>query len=527
MTLAATGTIVDDDPVPTVEQVADVTVAEDAGAMEFVVRLDAPSGLEVTLDYATSDGTATEPEDYREAAGSLTFAAGETQKTLLVEVVDDLLDEADETLTLTLSNAQHASFTGGGLALAATGTIADDDPVPTVQQVADVTAAEDAGALEFTVTLDTPSGRDASLQYATSDGTATAPGDYAVTLGVLTLSAGRTSGTIEVSVVDDDMDEPEEEFTLTLNGADHVGLVGGVSELTATGTIVDDEPTPTVLLALNPAAIDENGGVSAVTASLTGASSEAVTVTVTATPAGDTQAGDFTQIGTTLAIAVGERESTGAVTVTAVDDTLDTPDKTVTVSGAVTGGNGVAAPGDRTLTIRDDEDLVVSVMAEAASVPEGAAAAFVVEVEGGESTAEIVVTYTVGGTASPGVDYEAPGGTLTLPAGTSSGTITIVTLTDGVLDPGETLVVTLTDVSTSRGTVALDPGGSSAENGDRRHGDGDGLGGVGGGGDGGFAGDVHGGFVGGGGRPADAGLVDLGRDRGGGGRTTRGWSRGR
>ena len=458
----AEGRITDNDDPPALG-VSDVRVTEDAGELEFAVTLDAPSGLEVTLDYATSDGTATEPEDYREAAGSLTFAAGETQKTLLVEVVDDLLDEADETLTLTLSDAQHAGFTGGGLALAATGTIADDDPVPTVQQVADVTAAEDAGALEFTVTLDRPSGRDASLQYATSDGTATAPGDYAVTLGVLTLSAGRTSGTIEVPIVDDDMDEPEEEFTLTLNGADHVGLVGGGSELTATGTIVDDEPTPTVLLALDPAAIDENGGVSAVTASLTGASSEAVTVTVTATPAGDTQAGDFTQIGTTLAIAVGERESTGAVTVTAVDDTLDTPDKTVTVSGAVTGGNGVAAPGDRTLTIRDDEDLVVSVMAEAASVPEGAAAAFVVEVEGGESTADIVVTYTVGGAASPGVDYEAPAGTLTLPAGTSAGTITIVTLADGVLDPGETLVVTLTGVSTSRGTVAVDPGASSAE----------------------------------------------------------------
>ena len=458
----AEGRITDNDDPPALG-VSDVRVTEDAGELEFAVTLDAPSGLEVTLDYATSDGTATEPEDYREAAGSLTFAAGETQKTLLVEVVDDLLDEADETLTLTLSDAQHAGFTGGGLALAATGTIADDDPVPTVQQVADVTAAEDAGALEFTVTLDAPSGREVTLDYATSDGTATAPGDYAVTLGVLTLSAGRTSGTIEVPIVDDDMDEPEEEFTLTLNGADHVGLVGGVSELTATGTIVDDEPTPTVLLALDPAAIDENGGVSAVTASLTGASSEAVTVTVTATPAGDTQAGDFTQIGTTLAIAVGERESTGAVTVTAVDDTLDTPDKTVTVSGAVTGGNGVAAPGDRTLTIRDDEDLVVSVMAEAASVPEGAAAAFVVEVEGGESTAEIVVTYTVGGAASPGVDYEAPAGTLTLPAGTSAGTITIVTLADGVLDPGETLVVTLTGVSTSRGTVAVDPGASSAE----------------------------------------------------------------
>ena len=119
----ATGTINDDDAPPSLS-VAPASADEGQGLV-FTVSLTAASGKEVTVDYATSDGTATATAtlDYTAAAGTLTFAPGETTKTVPVTTRDDARDEDDETLTLTLSNAANA---GIGTATA-TGTINDND----------------------------------------------------------------------------------------------------------------------------------------------------------------------------------------------------------------------------------------------------------------------------------------------------------------------------------------------------------------------------------------------------------------
>ena len=107
--------------------VADAQVQEAANAtLAFAVTLSrAPSGT-VTVDYATSDGTATAGSDYTAASGTLTFAAGETEKTVSVPVLDDAHDEGSETLTLTLSNPSGAYIEGGS----ATGTINNSDAMP-------------------------------------------------------------------------------------------------------------------------------------------------------------------------------------------------------------------------------------------------------------------------------------------------------------------------------------------------------------------------------------------------------------
>ena len=107
--------------------VADAEVQEAANAtLAFAVTLSrAPSGT-VTVDYATADGTATAGSDYTATSGTLTFAAGETEKTVSVPVLDDAHDEGSETLTLTLSNPSGAYLADGS----ATGTINNSDPMP-------------------------------------------------------------------------------------------------------------------------------------------------------------------------------------------------------------------------------------------------------------------------------------------------------------------------------------------------------------------------------------------------------------
>ena len=107
--------------------VADARVDEGAVALlAFAVTLDrSPTGT-VTVDYATSDGSATAGADYTATSGTLTFRAGESSQTIEVAVLDDSHDEGEETLTLTLSNASGGRLTDAR----ATGTIENTDPMP-------------------------------------------------------------------------------------------------------------------------------------------------------------------------------------------------------------------------------------------------------------------------------------------------------------------------------------------------------------------------------------------------------------
>src|SRR5262245_12033515 len=166
---------------PRVESLAigDVTVTEgDTGttAATFTVTLSAASTETGTVDYATANGTAVAPDDYAIASGTLTFLPGETTRTASVDVRGDVLDEDDETFNVDLANPVNATIDDGQ----GVGTITDDDPQPTVS-IDDVTVTEgDTGtiAATFTVGLSVPSGRAVSVQYASADGTATAPADY-------------------------------------------------------------------------------------------------------------------------------------------------------------------------------------------------------------------------------------------------------------------------------------------------------------------------------------------------------------
>ena len=111
---------------PAVLTVADARAQEgEDAAVEFAVRLSRAASGAVTVDYLTRDGTARAGEDYTATRGTLAFAQGETEKTVAVPLLDDALDEGEETFTLRLSNARGA-WVGDG---EATGTIVNSDPL--------------------------------------------------------------------------------------------------------------------------------------------------------------------------------------------------------------------------------------------------------------------------------------------------------------------------------------------------------------------------------------------------------------
>ena len=202
----------------------------------FTVRLSAPSGQTVTVDYATADGTATAPADYTATTGALSFPAGTTTRTVGVPVVGDLLDEANETFLVRLSNAAGALLSDAQ----ATGTIVDDDPLP-VLSIDDVSVAEgEAGttAAVFTFSLSAPSGRVVSVAVATADGTATAGEDYTPGTWSMVFPPGVTTAPSGVAVVGDRVWEADETFAVNLSSPVNATL----ADAQGLGTILDDDP---------------------------------------------------------------------------------------------------------------------------------------------------------------------------------------------------------------------------------------------------------------------------------------------
>ncbi|MGD9635429.1 MAG: Calx-beta domain-containing protein, partial [Pirellulales bacterium] len=211
----------------------------------FTVNLSAGSGQPVTVNYATSNGTATAGSDYTATSGTLTFAPGTTSQLVTVLVNADNTVESDESFTVTLSGAANATIgtaTGNG-------TITNDDVATPSLSITNVAASEgNSGGTTpfvFTVNLSAASGQQVTVGYATSNGTATAGSDYTATSGTLTFAPGTTSQPVTVSVQADTAFEQDETFTISLaNAVDAAILLG-----TAIGTILNDDPSPVPQLA--------------------------------------------------------------------------------------------------------------------------------------------------------------------------------------------------------------------------------------------------------------------------------------
>ena len=244
-----------------------------------------------------------------------------------------------------------------------------------------------------------------------------------------------------MTVTGDDVDEPNETFTVTLSNASGATLGGG----TATGTITDDDGAPAVTLVVTPPSIGENGGVSAVTAILDRPSSATTMLTVSAAPVDPAVAGDYALSGNpVLTVPSRSLTSTGLVTVTAVDNGVDAVDREVTISATATNSHGITPPGDVTLTIADDDGPTVTI-ADAGSVVEGGTLAFPVRLSY-PSVTPITVRCVMGGMATRDEDYTDSGSdTVTFPAGTTTQTISLTTMDDELDETDETVMVTLID----------------------------------------------------------------------------------
>ena len=424
----------------------DATVAEVSGATAvFTVTLSETSNQDVTVNYATSNGTAAAGSDYTASNGTLTIQAGSTTGTITVPILDDSVDEANETFTVTLNSPTNATISGGS----GRGTITDNDDPPSLR-INDVTVMEASGArAEFTVTLSAVSGQDVTVNYATSNGEAVAGSDYTATGSTLTIQAGSETGTITVPILDDSVNEPNETFTVTLSSPTNATLEDAVG----VGTITEDDLPPS--LRIDDVRTAEASGATAVfTVRLSRVSGQDVTVAY-ATSNGTAVAGsDYTSTGSTLTIQAGSE--TGTITVPILDDALDEPTETFTVR--LSNPTNATISDDEGVGTITDNNAPPSLSIDDVTVTEasGATAVFTVTLSG-VSGRDVTVAYaTSNGTAVAGSDYTATGSTLTIQAGSETGTITVPILNDAVSEPAETFTVTLN--SPTNATISDDEG---------------------------------------------------------------------
>jgi uncharacterized repeat protein (TIGR01451 family) len=208
----------------------------------FNVHLQpANATVTATVDYVASGNSATAGSDFVATSGTLTFHAGETLKTITVQVLGDTINEGNELFVVQLSNPVNASIDRD----LAFGTIIDDDqggpPVPVVTIPSISVTEGDSGTKNatFTAQLSFASVAVSRVRWQTQDGTATAGSDYTASSGEVVFQPGETSKSFTVPIIGDTLFEPDETFTIVITGTDNA--TAGQS---ATCRIVNDDAQP-------------------------------------------------------------------------------------------------------------------------------------------------------------------------------------------------------------------------------------------------------------------------------------------
>ena len=288
-----------------------------AQTMTFTVTLSQAAASAVTVNWATVAGTATAGSDFTAASGTLTFAAGETSKTVTVSIPAHTATGSEQ-FTVQLSGASGATLADAS----GTGTILpDNSPALAIADGSTTEGNSGTKTLAFTVNLTGAAAGTVTVNYATANGTATAGSDYTAASGTLIFNAGETSKTVNVTILGDTAEEPDETFTVTLsNPTSGVALV----KAAATGTITNDDVIVHVS-ANSPSIYEGDSGTSPLTFTLTLNQAAVAPVSLTvATQNGTALAGsDYQALSQTVSFAAGDTQKT--VSVQVIGDQIEEP----------------------------------------------------------------------------------------------------------------------------------------------------------------------------------------------------------
>ncbi|MGE0460393.1 MAG: Calx-beta domain-containing protein [Vicinamibacterales bacterium] len=425
--------IEDDDTLVSV--VPSDAVASEAGpdAGTFTVSRLGPADDSLTVFYSLV-GAAQAGLDYVALPGSVTIAAGDEEVAVTVTPIDDALIEGPETVTLRLD-------AGPGYQVSAVGqaniTIQDDERPAVTIVVSDDTAAEEgpeAGA--FLVSRTGPTTSPLTVSFTTSGGAIDGL-DYQSLGATVTIPAGAASASIAIVPVDDGFIEGAENVVLSLEpGPDYQVVIPGIAGL----AIADNDLAAVTIEATDSTASEASLDPGLFTLRRTGDTASPLTVVVAM--GGTVEDADYLTILQLLTIPAGAAELPIPVTPRA-DNLVEGPEAlTLTIQPNL--DYVVGSPAAATVTIADDPATVSLVASTPAAREAGLEpGAFLLSRTGGNIAASLNVSVTIGGTAIANRDYVVMSGLATIPAGQTSVTLAVTPLPDNLVEPDETIVVTI------------------------------------------------------------------------------------
>ena len=448
----STLTITNDDSMPTVTITPASPSVVEGETATFTVTLtgEAEEDIEVTL---TPTGDTAETSDYSVGAVSVTFSTGDTSKMLRLGTTEDQVYEGNEEVALSFSISGPA-IEGSVPSIL---TIEDDDTVMIDFDPVMYTVDEDSGTVELTVkVLNGNLGRDVTLSYETINGSAVAGEDYALTTGTVTLSLMTPSVTFTVPIIDDDLSENAELFTVVLSGAP-AGVT--VDPASAEVTITDDEPAPVAEIGFKQFTyqVSEEVSRTVLTVSvISGVLPETVTLTYATVDGSATSGADYELSTGTLTLS--PRMRTATIEVSVLDDSVvESAEMFFVDLGRASVTNMVLlAPFRASVTI-EDNDIAIGFDSRTYRVGEASGTVeLTVSVISGVLTETITLNYkTMDGSAiSGGEDYTSTMSTVTLSPMTPSVTFTVPIIDDSTDEPEEEFTVVL---SGAPADITLDP----------------------------------------------------------------------
>ncbi|MFM9088602.1 MAG: beta strand repeat-containing protein, partial [Cyanobium sp.] len=419
------------------------SVSEDGAAVlayTFTRTGEIAAALSVNV---TLGGTATNSVDYTitdGALGTVTFLAGQSTATVTVDPTGDTTQESDETVSLQITS-------GSGYTVATTspvtGTISNDDVPNVTLSVSPASVTEDgAPNLIYTVSRSTTSAEALVVSY-TVGGSATLGVDYtgpstSGSVKTITIAANASSASLTVNPTTDTVFEADETVTLSLFSGFGYGI-GTTAPVV--GTITNDD-LPSITLAVAPASVTENGGASLLyTFTRQGLNTSPLTVNFSVEGTASNGV-DYSTIGSSITFAAGS--STANLSVLPTKDTSYEADETVALTLLANSSYQIGTSGAVVGTITNDDLPSITLAVAPASVTENSGSSLVYTfTREGLNTSPLTVNFSIGGTASNGVDYSTIGSSITFVAGSNTATLTVTPLSDAEVEADETVELTL------------------------------------------------------------------------------------
>ena len=332
--------------------IANVSILEgDAGTKTavFPVSLSSASAMPVTVGWKTTDGSAKSVSDYAAGTGTVTFPAGSTSRTIVVTINGDTSVEAKEIFYVDLSAPSGATIADAR----AVGSIQNDDGAGTIFFGASTyQKTESGGAATITVKRSGSLAGGMTVVYSTSDGTASAGGDYTAASGTLTFGAGVELASFQVPITNDALDEINETVNLSLSNPAGGAVLG--TRRTAVLSIVDNDSGGVLNFSTGAYERGESGGSATIKVLRTSGAARDVTVNYTTSAGTASATADYTPVSGTLSFAAGQTSASFSVVIK--NNTIPEANETVNlILASPTGGATLGTRPTAVLTILDDD----------------------------------------------------------------------------------------------------------------------------------------------------------------------------